>query len=545
MPGFTQPPPRPRNRFRSDPALRLNLERLLPAELFAQAAPDLDAFAERCAHDFPALAARAETNPPRHTPYDAWGNRIDRIDAPGYDALVRIGQLAGLVATTTEPCFGPHARLIQAALIHLFEPVAATATCPLAMTDAAATLLRAHDPALHARYGARLTARDNALLSGQWMTETAGGSDVSASETRAEPAENGAWRLHGLKWFTSAPSADIACVLARTPFAPPGAAGLSLFLLELRGPDGAWNNLTVRRLKDKLGTRAMPTAEIELHGALARPVGGIGRGVAKVASMLNVARVWAAYAAPAATGYLLDLARDYATHRSIAGAKLADIPTHAAWLAGIAADYEAMLTLCLTTADTLGRATHAKTALPRLLAPLTKFLCARGGIGTASELLESFGGAGYLEDTGIPAVFRNAHVHTIWEGTSSVMALDVVRALKTPGLLDEWRDDITRRLAAAAPAEAATLAIRAALNELALMSPAETDARRLATAMARITAASCLAEAAAWRLRMKQDSSGLAALSLFLRTPLMPPPMPTQDVARLAFPPETGFAALC
>jgi alkylation response protein AidB-like acyl-CoA dehydrogenase len=540
MSSFRQTKPRPRNRFRTDPALRGNLQRLLPPELFAEVAPELDAFAERCAQDYPGLAARAEANPPRHTPYDAWGNRIDRIEAPDYDALVRIGQQEGLVATAYAPRFGPHARLIQAALIHLFEPVSATATCPLAMTDAAATLLRIHDPALHARYGARLIARDDALLSGQWMTETAGGSDVSASETRAEPADNGAWRLHGLKWFTSAPASDIACVLARTPDAPPGAAGLSLFLMELRGPGGAWNGLTIRRLKDKLGTRAMPTVEIELHGALAQPIGGIGRGVAKVAAMLNIARLWAAYAAPAATGYLLDLARDYATRRRIAGTSLAHIPAHISWLAGIAAEYEAMLALCLATATTLGHAAQSDSALPRLLAPLTKFHCARGGIATASELLESFGGAGYLEDTGIPAVFRNAHVHTIWEGTSSVMAQDVLRALKTPGLAEEWREDIGRRLRATAntPAASAAARIKTALDALApLLDQAQADPRRTATALSRLSAATYLAESAAWRAA-RQDSSGLAALDLVLRTPLIPPPISPHTLAELAFPPE-------
>jgi hypothetical protein len=300
--------------------------------------------------------------------------------------------------------------------------------------------------------------------------------------------------------------------------------------------------MIVRRLKDKLGTRAMPTAEIELQGTPGRPVGGLGRGIAKVASMLNVARAWAAYAAPAATGYLLDLARDYATKRWVGGVQLARIPAHAAWLAGITAEYEAMLSFSLATAAALGQAPESNNALPRLLVPLLKFHCARAGIGTASELLESFGGAGYLEDTGIPAVFRNAHVHTIWEGTSSIMAHDTLRALKTPGLAEEWREDIARRLRAIAsgPAAAPAARIEVALGELipSLADVAEADSRRIATALARISAATYLAESAAWRARAKQDGSGLAALALVMRTPLIAGPLPSLELAELAFPPE-------
>jgi alkylation response protein AidB-like acyl-CoA dehydrogenase len=541
MPEFLQAPPTSRNRFRTDPALRFGLERHLPADMFAAIAPVFDNFAERCVREIAVLADRAELHPPRHVPFDAWGRRIDRIDMEAaFDGLVRIGQEEGLVSLAHDSATGPHGRVIQAGLINLFDPVSAAATCPLAMTDAAATLLRRHDSGLWQRYGQRLTARRDAITAGQWMTETAGGSDVSLVATRAVPDPDGTYRLYGTKWFTSATSADIALVLARPDGAQPGSAGLSLFLLELRRPDGSWNAIRVRRLKDKMGTRAMPTAELDLEGAVAVPVGGVGAGVAKLASMLNVARVWAAYAAPAAVGHLLDLARDYAFRRQVFGAPLAQLPMHRAWLARIAAEYEAMIALCFETASLLGQADDMSApGLARLMAPLAKFACTRGGISGASELIESFGGAGYLEDTGLPRVFRNAHVHTIWEGTSSVMAQDVLRALRSQAVAQAWLDDIARRLAGTVNQELAWVKprIEAALEMLRpmVLAPDEREGRRLAAGMARVTEAAVLTEAAAWRIDMKSDRSALVAVEILTRHSLVPPETADMDIFGLAF----------
>ncbi len=550
MPSFTQTAPLPRNRFRTDPTLRFSLERHLPAELFAQAAPALDRMGDRAATEMPALADAAERTPPRHVPYDAWGNRIDRIEVdPAFDTLVRIGQEEGLVATPYEADYGAHARIVQAGLANLYDPVSAVATCPLVMTDGAAWLLRQHDAVLWAKYGSRLTARAGAITSGQWMTETEGGSDVANTATTATPNEDGSFSLHGTKWFTSATSADIAMVLARPDGAAPGSAGLSLFLLELRRPDGAWNGLMVRRLKDKMGTRALPTAELDLAGARAVPVGGLGRGVAKVASLLNIARVWAAYAGPAGVGHLLGLARDYAQARRVFGATLASQPMHRAWLARIAAEYEAMLALCFETAAAIGRAEHrGNTQMARLLAPLTKLACARQGIWGTSELIESFGGAGYLEDTALPRIFRNAHVHAIWEGTTSVLSHDVLRALRSRDLGLEWLDDVDRRLAGVTHAELDWVKprIAAALDVLRpmVLEPDERDGRRLAAGMARTTQAALLAEAAEWRILHKHDRTALVAAETITREPLIPALTTDMELAELAygFDPMAGHA---
>ena len=541
MPDFTQTAPQPRNRFRHDATLRYALERHLPANIFADAAPALDRLGKRATAELPALADAAERTPPRHIPYDPWGRRIDRIEIdPAFDALVRIGQEEGLVATPYDSGYGAHGRVVQAGLSNLFDPVSAVATCPLVMTDGAAWLLRQHDPALWAQYGARLTARLGGITSGQWMTEKQGGSDVGQTGTVAHANEDGSFSLHGTKWFTSAMSADIAMVLARPEGGAPGSAGLSLFLLELRRSDGAWNGLTVRRLKEKMGTRALPTAELDLAGARAVPVGGLGRGVAKVASLLNIARIWAAYAGPAGVGHLLGLARDYARVRHVFGVPLAEQPMHRAWLARIAAEYEAMLALCFETAAAIGRAEHGGNAqMARLLAPLTKLSCARQGIWGTSELIESFGGAGYVEDTGLPRIFRNAHVHAIWEGTTSVLSHDVLRALRSRDLALEWLEDITHRLANLSHPELAGIKprIAAALEDLRpmVLEPDERDGRRLAGGMARVTQAALLAEAAVWRLVQKSDRTALVAAEMITREPLIQPLTTDMELSELAY----------
>ncbi len=538
-PLFIQSPPQPRNRFRSDRALRRTLERLLPTDVFQAASGDLDRMGERAATEMPALADAAERDPPRHIAYDAWGRRIDRIEvSPAWLKLVEIGQAEGLVAIAYEAPYGGWSRVVQAGLTNLYDPVSAMATCPLVMTDGAARLLSRHATDLAARFVPRLTARQDAWTSGQWMTETTGGSDVSGVATLAQSTEDGRFTLHGMKWFTSATTANMALVLARAPGAEAGSRGLSLFHMELRNPDGGWNGLRVRRLKDKLGTHALPTAEIELGGAVATPVGGLGRGVAKLGDLLNIARLWSAWSGPAGTGHLLDLARDYAARRIAFGGPLSDNPIHRGWLARIAAEYEAMLALSFETAAALGREEHgANAGLGRLLAPLTKLACARQGIWAVSELIESFGGAGYLEDTGIPRTLRNVHVNCAWEGTTSVLAHDVLRVLGGSDLGGAWLDDVERRLADVTLDRAAGVVARtrAALDQLKplIAAPNPAEARRVAWGMAKTYQAALLAQAAQWSAA-RGDGASLAAAELFTREPLVSADVGDVDLVGLA-----------
>lgn len=538
MTPFFQDPPHPGNRFRTDPTLRLTLEHLLPRDAFDEASRLFDRFGARAAEELAQLADEAERHEPEHIAFDPWGRRIDRIDVhASWLKLVAIGQEEGLVALPYEAPYGAWSRVVQAGMVNLFDPVAAMATCPLVMTDGAARLLTDHDPELAARHVPKLVARSGGWTSGQWMTETTGGSDVGRSETTARDLGDGRYALNGLKWFTSATTSQMALVLARPEGAPGGSRGLSLFLVELRNPDGSWNGIRVRRLKDKLGTRALPTAELELVDTVAVPVGGIGRGVAKMGGLLNIARLWSSWSGPAGTGHLLALARDYARRREVFGSKLADRPIHLAWIARIAAEYEAMLALTFNTAAVMGAAEHgANDGLARLLAPLTKLACARQGVWATSELVESFGGAGYVEDTGIPRIMRNVHVNCIWEGTTSVLAHDVLRVLGATDLGPALLDDMDRRLAGLthAPMDRVRGTIAAARHMLAplVAEPDETQARRLAWGLARSYQALLLAEAAQWRLVEKGDRSGLAAAELFTREPLVAPQ--TADIAETA-----------
>ncbi len=543
---FLQDPPRPSNRFRTDRALRAALERLLGPDGFEEAAPELDDMGERATGELAELGSWAEAHPPRHVPYDAWGKRVDRLEVdPSWTRLVDIGLEAGLVALAYEDRFGALGRVVQLGLSQLFDPVTATATCPIAMTDAAARVLLLHDPDLAERYVPRLTARRDALTSGQWMTEKEGGSDVGRTGTVARPAGDGAFTLHGTKWFTSATTADIALALARPEGAEEGGRGLSLFLLELRRPDGSWNGITVRRLKDKLGTRALPTAELDLDSTVAHPIGGLGRGVSKVSAMLNITRLGAAGGSAACVGEALARSRDYARRREAFGRLLVDQPVHARWMAEIASVYEAMLVLAFRGAELGGRVErgdpNGEEVLSRVVSPLAKLACARQGVWATSQLLESFGGAGYLEDTGLPALLRNVHVHCIWEGTSSVMSLDVVRALMKEGTAAAFLEDVEALVRGhdhpfTADAARAVLAAAERLRPMVL-EPDPADARRLAWGMARTYQAALLCASAGWALDKYGDSRTATAATLFTSRPLVTasPAVEPGDLAGLAF----------
>ncbi|HEX6208257.1 MAG TPA: acyl-CoA dehydrogenase family protein [Actinomycetota bacterium] len=543
MDPFVQEPPQPPDRFREDRPLRHALERLLPAEVFEEALPELAEMAAIATGELQELANRAEANPPRHVPFDAWGRRVDLVEVdPAWTRLVEIGQERGVVALPYEDRFGEHARVVQMGLLSLYLPVSATANCPLAMTDAAVRVLLNEDPELAERYVPRLTARSDAWASGQWMTETTGGSDVGRTETVASDRGDGTWALRGTKWFTSATTADVALALGRPEGSEEGSRGLSLFLLELRDGD-RWNGITVRRLKDKMGTRALPTAELDLDGTVAAPVGGIGRGVAKIAAMLNVTRLHAAAGSLGAAGYGLSLARDYAGRREAFGRKLADLPVHRGWIARVAAEYEAMNALAFRAAELQGAVEQGSGVpeLARVTIPLTKMALGRQGVWATSHLIESFGGMGYLEDSGLPRLLRDAHVQSIWEGTTSVLALDVLRALGASGVAEAFGEDVAARTRAATASllEEPAARVLAALETLRPMmaEPDEPQARRLAWGMARTYQAALLCEAADWALDVHGDDRAATALKLFASEPLVgeEPPADPDALGRLAF----------
>ncbi|HEX7044028.1 MAG TPA: acyl-CoA dehydrogenase family protein, partial [Burkholderiales bacterium] len=230
---FTQSPPRLGNQYLDDRFLRALLARLLPPEVLADIEPGLTAMGALAGEELYELQLRDRLNEPRLTQWDPWGNRIDEIElTPLWQRAAALAAEHGLVAIPYEQRHGRYARVHQFALIYLFHPSSDVYTCPLAMTDGAArTLLASGNKALIDRALPRLTSRDpaQAWTSGQWMTETTGGSDVGRSQTRAVPQADGRWRLYGKKWFTSAVTSQMALTLARPEGNGPGGSGLALF----------------------------------------------------------------------------------------------------------------------------------------------------------------------------------------------------------------------------------------------------------------------------------------------------------------------------
>jgi acyl-CoA dehydrogenase len=458
---FFQEPPRLANTYRSDAVLREHLQRLLPEEVLAEVEPELDGMGEAAAGELRRLAEQAEASPPRLVQYDPWGRRVDRIEvSPAWTELHAAQARAGLSALPYEDRHGRYDRIVQHALLHLYGPSSAVYTCHVAMTDAAARVLIDHAAAaLRQRVVPRLTSRDpgRAWTSGQWMTEREGGSDVGRTATVARCDQDGQWRLDGVKWFTSATTADCALALARPEGAAEGSRGLGLFLVERLDPRTGRTQLgstiLVNRLKDKLGTRALPTAELTLAGAAATPVGGTDGGLRKIAGMLNVTRLHNALSAAAGMRRGVELAGVYAGTRQAFGRRLAELPLHRATLADLAVEAEAAFALASRGMELLGGQEHGAAGgqeqrVLRALVPTVKLLTAKDAVAHASEVVEAFGGAGYVEDTGIPRLLRDAQVLPIWEGTTNVLSLDLLRAESREGAVTALLGDLAEQLAA-------------------------------------------------------------------------------------------------
>jgi len=354
---FVQTPPVLSNQYLDDRVLRSYLRRVLPPATLEAIEGDLTDLGEFAANAWTTARGRTGAEP-RLTHWSAWGERIDRIElTPSWLAAQPIAARYGLVAAGHESTHGVAARVHQFAMVYLFHCASEFYTCPLAMTDGAAMALKASGSTrLIERALPHFLSRDPAeqWICGQWMTETAGGSDVSASETVARE-ENGRWRLYGRKWFTSAINAQAALALARPQDAAQGTENLALFYLEPRKPDGRWRNIELDRLKTKLGTRELPTAEIHLHGAPAELVGEPRHGVRAIAPMLNITRTWNAVGALATMRRCLALARDYADRRIVFDRPLADQPLHQDTLAGMQAEFEAAFHLTFFATELLGR----------------------------------------------------------------------------------------------------------------------------------------------------------------------------------------------
>ncbi len=397
-------------------------------------AEDLSRFSKRACGEVLNLMLKAEKNPPQHIAYDHWGRRIDHIEVdPAWDALHAVAAEEGMIAIGYERKSKQDSRLHQFLKLLMFHPSSAFYTCPLAMTDGATRVLELEKGPLQQKFFSHLVSRDpdQFWTAGQWMTEKAGGSDVSNSETVAVQ-KGDQFFLHGTKWFTSAITANIAMALAQTEVG--GEQKLSLFLIEIRNSKGQLNNIEVLRLKDKLGTKAMPTAELELKGVEGFLIGELGQGVKNIATILNISRLYNSVCATGTIYRLHSLIRDYSQKRQAFGKKLMDHPLHQETLVRTQADTNACVHFVAAMGQLLGRseigqATKQELAALRLLTPVAKLWTAKKSVATSSELIEAFGGAGYIEDTQLPRFLRDSQVFPIWEGTTNIMSLDTLRAM--------------------------------------------------------------------------------------------------------------------
>jgi alkylation response protein AidB-like acyl-CoA dehydrogenase len=479
-------------------------------------------------------------NEPVLTQWDAWGNRIDQIEVtPLWQRAEKIAAEMGVVAAAYEEKYGRFARPYQFALAYLFHPSTDVYTCPLAMTDGAArALLRSGNQALIERAVPHLTSRDPAQFwtSGQWMTESTGGSDVGLSETVARLGEDEVWRLFGRKWFTSAATSQMTLTLARPEGNGPGGRGLALFYLETRDEDGRLQNIEINRLKDKLGTRKVPTAELLLKGSKAIPVMGLENGVRHIVPMLHLTRTWNAVSAVAFMRRGLALARDYARKRVAFGAPLLQKPLHVDTLATLQAETEAAFHLTFYLVELMGKDEaggigEEEAALLRLLTSLAKLTTGRQAVMVASEVLEAHGGAGYVEDTGLPLLLRDSQVLPIWEGTTDVLSLDALRAVGDGHSLAALQAKVAQCVGSARETslvEAGQLA-KAAVSHaeswlqrtLPLGGDAlEGGARRFALTLGRALALALLVAHAQWSLDNERDSRAMAAARRFARQPI-------------------------
>jgi putative acyl-CoA dehydrogenase len=442
------------------------------------------------------LGEQANRHPPELQSHDRFGRRIDEVAFhPAWHAL-----MARAVAERVhdlpwgEP--GPGAHVTRAAAAFLLNQVESGVCCPIAMTFAAVPALR-DAPALAAEWLPKILSADydpaslpvaakRGALIGMAMTEKQGGSDVRANSTRAEPVGEGAFELVGHKWFCSAPMSDAFLTLAQTT------AGLSCFLVPRWLPDGARNAIRIQRLKDKLGNRSNASAEIEYAGALAWPVGEDGHGVRAIIKMVHHTRLDAAISAAAIMRQATAQALHHAACRTAFQKKLIDQPLMRNVLADLVLESEAATALVMRVAGAFDRsaADPRGAALARLLTPIAKYWICKRAPAVVVEALECLGGNGYVEESILARLYREAPVNSVWEGSGNVICLDVLRAIaREPDALGAVLDEVALTRGEDARLDRALDRLRPAL---AATDEIEHRARHLVEQLALVTSASLL-----------------------------------------------------
>ena len=507
------------NLFSDDPDLRALLPLYLPQALVSHLLPHLDRMGALAGGVLDELARTADHNPPTLSHRTRSGVDAQRVDKhPAYVQMERVAFAEfGLAALSHRAGVlgwdAPMPPAAKYALTYLFVQAEFGLCCPLSMTDSLTRTLRKFgDPALVERYLPNLTTQvfEDLYQGAMFMTEQGAGSDVAATATRAvrDAQAEGGWRLSGDKWFCSNPDAGLAMVLARVEDeagnAAPGIKGVSLFLLPRTLSDGSANHFRIIRLKDKLGTRSMASGEIRLEGAHAYLVGELGRGFVQMADMINNSRLSNGVRAAGLMRRALTEARFIARERQAFGKRLDGMPLMRRQLLKLTLPTEQARTMVFQTAEALRRADAGEAdayPLMRILTPLIKFRACRDARKVTGDAMEVRGGCGYIEEWSDPRLVRDAHLGSIWEGTSNIVALDVLRAIRREGALPVLQAHLAGLLAdtplhpEARLAFAAAVARAAGLAQQAAEAGADGDvlARQAASALYHVTAAVAMA----------------------------------------------------
>ncbi|HEY2192712.1 MAG TPA: acyl-CoA dehydrogenase family protein [Actinomycetospora sp.] len=446
-------------------------------------------------------ADAAHRNEPRLRAFDRVGNRVDEVDYdPGYHALLDEAVSRGFAGAVwagpagfgDTPQTGQH--VARAAGFLVWSQAEAGHGCPVSMSHAVLPAL-AHSPELLARFGPGLVSTvyepglaepttKAGLLAGMGMTEKQGGSDVRANATTATPNADGSHTLTGHKWFTSAPMCDLFLVLAQT------ASGVTCFLVPRILPDGTRNPFLVQRLKDKLGNRSNASSEPEFDGTIGFLVGDEGRGVRTIIEMVACTRLDNALGSAAGMRDALRRAAWHATHRHAFGSALVDKPLMRAVLADLTVESEAAVTLAMRLAGAQDRSAsdEHEAAFRRIGVTLGKYWICKRQTAVVGEALECLGGNGFVEESGMPRLFRESPLNSIWEGSGNVNALDLLRVLgREPAAVEAYRAEVGAAFGADHRLDAAWKSILDELRE-----PTEERARWLAERMAVVLQGSLL-----------------------------------------------------
>ncbi|SFF37984.1 putative acyl-CoA dehydrogenase [Fontimonas thermophila] len=416
----------------TDIALREAVER--EGGLWAE--PELAAFGVVAGGELMELGFAANENKPKLRAFDRYGHRIDEVEFhPAYHRVMQLAMQHGVHAFAWRNESTPGAHVARAALSYMHSQAEAGTGCPLTMTHSAVPVLR-REPALAALWLPKITAYEydprvlpaaqkTACTIGMGMTEKQGGSDVRANTTRAYAQADGSYEIVGHKWFFSAPMCDAWLVLAYTD------AGLGCFLMPKLRPDGSRNAIHIQRLKDKLGDWSNASSEVEFHGAWAQRVGPEGRGVATILEMVALTRLDCMIGSSALMRQALVQAIHHAQHRKAFGKRLVEQVLMKNVLADLALDAEASMALALRVAravDGAPRTAH-ESAFARIATAIGKYWICKRAPAFVNEAQECLGGAGYVEESILPRLYRQAPLNSIWEGSGNIQCLDVLRAL--------------------------------------------------------------------------------------------------------------------